>query len=311
MPTLRALECLVAVVEAGSITDAASALHTSQPAVSHQLATLEREVGTALFERLPRGVRLTTAGRAVERDARASVAAAERVVRTGRAVAAGRGGQLRLGCAQTLTTTLVAPVLRAWRRRHPAVAVTLSEATSADDLARALDAGELDLAVAPRPSRWDGALTVVGTEEVVLAMATDHPLAASTAGPVPYARLDGQAAVHYRADIGLAGWLDARLAEHGARLEVTLRTGQVGAAAQLASAGLGIALAPVSSLGASFPGALRRLEPPLRRKIVVLVANPADRLAGRFAEGLAAHGIRVPRAIAAELEPPPAGAPGV
>ncbi|MGN9813456.1 helix-turn-helix domain-containing protein [Micromonospora sp. BQ11] len=56
MASLRALECLVAVAGTGSITQAAQLLHSSQPAVSHQLATLERETVTALLRREPGGV---------------------------------------------------------------------------------------------------------------------------------------------------------------------------------------------------------------------------------------------------------------
>ncbi|WP_369640630.1 LysR family transcriptional regulator, partial [Nocardia sp. JMUB6875] len=89
MPTLRALECLVAVLDAGSITEAAAALHMSQPALSHQLAALEREIGAPVLERLPRGVRATVVGRAVAADARAALSAAQRVVSTGRATAGG------------------------------------------------------------------------------------------------------------------------------------------------------------------------------------------------------------------------------
>ncbi|MFD0608292.1 helix-turn-helix domain-containing protein [Streptomyces aureus] len=55
MASLRALECLVAVADSGSITQAALLLHSSQPAVSHQLASLERETRTLLLRREPRG----------------------------------------------------------------------------------------------------------------------------------------------------------------------------------------------------------------------------------------------------------------
>jgi DNA-binding transcriptional LysR family regulator len=54
MATLRPLECLVAIVDQGSLTRAAAALHMSQPALSHQIAALERELGTPVIERRPR-----------------------------------------------------------------------------------------------------------------------------------------------------------------------------------------------------------------------------------------------------------------
>ncbi|MFD1050699.1 LysR family transcriptional regulator, partial [Kibdelosporangium lantanae] len=63
MATLRALECLVALVDHGSVTRAATALGLSQPALSHQIGSLERELGTPVVHKLGRGVRVTAAGR--------------------------------------------------------------------------------------------------------------------------------------------------------------------------------------------------------------------------------------------------------
>ena len=65
MLSMRALECLVAIVEQGSLTQAAAVLHISQPALSHQIAAIEQELGTPVIERLPRGIRPTAAGLAV------------------------------------------------------------------------------------------------------------------------------------------------------------------------------------------------------------------------------------------------------
>ncbi|MFB9304311.1 LysR family transcriptional regulator [Kibdelosporangium philippinense] len=92
MATLRALECLVALVDHGSVTAAAESLHLSQPALSHQIASLERELGTPVVERLGRGVRVTAAGRATAQEARVALRAAEEAVRIGRRVGAGRAG---------------------------------------------------------------------------------------------------------------------------------------------------------------------------------------------------------------------------
>jgi DNA-binding transcriptional LysR family regulator len=70
MPSLHALECLVAVADSGSVTQAGELRHSPQPAVSHQLAVLERETRTILLRRELRGVKLTSAGRAAVADAR-------------------------------------------------------------------------------------------------------------------------------------------------------------------------------------------------------------------------------------------------
>ncbi|WP_307168010.1 LysR family transcriptional regulator [Streptomyces sp. B3I7] len=91
MPSFRALECLIAVADTGSITQAALLLHSSQPAVSHQIASLEREASTALLRREARGVRLTAAGRAAVADARRAVEAATAAVRSARGCGGTRG----------------------------------------------------------------------------------------------------------------------------------------------------------------------------------------------------------------------------
>jgi DNA-binding transcriptional LysR family regulator len=87
MVSLRALEGLVAIVDHGSLTRAAARLRTSQPALSHQIAALERELGTPVMERLPRGVRPTAAGLAAAPEARIALAAADRAVLAGRQAA--------------------------------------------------------------------------------------------------------------------------------------------------------------------------------------------------------------------------------
>jgi len=284
MPTLRALECLVAVLDAGSITEAAAALHLSQPALSHQLSALEKEVGAAVVERLPRGVRATAVGRAIEPDARAALAAANRVVATGRAVAHGAAGQLRIGCAESLTAGLLAPVLRQWRRRHPRVQIAITEASSADVLAQQLDDGRLDLAVCPPPSRWTGHSGLIGHEDVVVVLSKGHPLAA--APTITFEQLRDEPVVHLTPENGFAGWLDSVAAQHGVVLTVAMRTRQAATAAELAAAGIGVAVVPRSAVGSRFAGVVVPMDPPLGRDLVCLVANPADALARRFEQAV-------------------------
>ncbi|RMI31375.1 LysR family transcriptional regulator [Nocardia stercoris] len=299
MPTLRALECLVAVLDAGSITDAAVVLHMSQPALSHQLAALEREIGAPLLERLPRGVRATTIGRAVEADARAALDAVTRMVGAGRAAARGEAGRIRLACAESLTVSLLAPVLRAWRRRAPHIEVLVAEATSADALAHAVESGQADLAVGPQPTRWTGASAAIGLEEVVAVLPADHPL--SRHDRLAFDDLRDQPIVHYHRDNGLSGWLDSEAARHGVTLTAIMRTRQAATAAQLAAAGLGIALVPTTALGTAVPADLKHFEPALTRELLCLLGAPTDPLVRRFAADLTARGVPVHPSIRAKL----------
>lgn len=298
MASLRALECLVAVADSGSITQAARLLHSSQPAVSHQLASLERETGTVLLRRDPRGVRLTPAGRAAVADARRAIEAATSAVRSARAAGEATGGSLRLGCAQSLVSVL-APVIREWHRRHPEVAITLRESTAADELHGFVDSDEVDLALMPAPVPGRFTITTVAEEEIVLTAPTGHPLAEQPT--VRLEDLEGVPFVHYAAENGLSAWLDRSFARAGVRPEPVMRTAVTTAAPQLAAAGLGIAVCPVSALSDGFPGAVRSFSPRWVRQLVAVTSAEPDPLAARFIRNLRNHGVHVPHGVRTQL----------
>ncbi|MFC8360729.1 LysR family transcriptional regulator [Streptomyces griseorubiginosus] len=300
MPSFRALECLIAVADTGSITQAALLLHSSQPAVSHQIATLERETRTALLRREARGVRLTAAGRVAVADARRAVEAAAAAVRSARAVGEAGGGSLRIGCAQSLTVALLAPVLRDWRRRHPEVAITLHELAVMDEALRLVESDEIDVAVLPDPPTDRFQVTAVAEEEIVLAAPTGHPLAQRAS--VRIQDLDGVPLVHYTAHNRLGTWLDQSFARAGVHPEVVMRTSVTATAPQLAAAGLGIAVCPVSAVSAGFPGVVRPFSPRWIRQLMAVTSADADPLVARFIAGLRRRGVRVPRSVQTQLD---------
>ncbi|MFJ7159549.1 LysR family transcriptional regulator [Streptomyces sp. NPDC101118] len=152
MPDPHSLyEVFLRVAREGSFTAAARALGYTQSAVSRQIQALEDEWGTALFDRLPRGVRLTEAGRVLLPHAqgmhdrlRAARAELDAVRSLG-------GGMLRLGAFAAADVTLVPRAMAEFRERHPEVAVVHTEGPTARHVAL-LEAGELDLAVVSTPA---------------------------------------------------------------------------------------------------------------------------------------------------------------
>lgn len=286
------MQCLVAAAEHDSVTAAAAALGITQPALSHQLASLERELDVELLERQRRGSRLTAAGRALVPHARSAVDAERAFAARARRVAELETGELRICCAQSVTTGLLPPVLRRWSRRRPDVTITLQEFDSADRVAATLLAGEADLGIGPRPGAWDGESTVLGWEEIVVALAADAPLAVRKT--ITVAALAQQPIVSFIAGHALAAWVDAFFG--GAAPRVSVRTGQTGAAATLAATGIGAALVPLSALPPHYRGVVRRLSPKQGRDVVALTTGRQDALVSAFVADLVARGVpRLPQ----------------
>lgn len=103
----------------------------------------------------------------------------------------------------------------------------------------------------------------------------------------------GAAGVHYHPENGLAGWLDSVAAQHGVVLTVAMRTRQAATAAQLAAAGVGVAIVPRTAITGRFAGVAVPMDPPVGRDLVCLVAHPADSLARCFETAVVSRGVRV------------------
>jgi DNA-binding transcriptional LysR family regulator len=280
MTTLRTLECLVALVEHGSVSAAAAALHMSQPAVSHQIAALERELGTPVVERLWRGVRVTAAGRASAEEARLALRAADQAIQIGRRAGQGGAGRLRIACVETMTVWLLVPVLRHWRTRRPDIHLDLAEYTSSDVMVTSIEEDHADIAIGPRPTRTDAHLDVFGEEEVVVVAGTGHVFAGLSS--IPMKALESEPFMHYAPDNGMAAYVDQLAAQHGVVLNPVLRTRSPRTAAQLAAAGMGVTIVPVSALAPRPTGVVRRLRPMVKRDVVAVVAAPSDTLVRMF-----------------------------
>jgi DNA-binding transcriptional LysR family regulator len=301
MPSLRALECLLAAADLGSVTRAARHLHLSQPAISHQLAALEREAGTALLSRDRRGVRLTAAGRAALSEARRAVEAADEAIRLARAVGQGVGGIVKVVYAQSLTVALLAPVLARWNLHRPDVTISLRESTDLETSYAMLESGEADLGLFADPGDTAFETTTVAEEEIVVALPPRHPLASRRA--IRPRDLHGQPFVHFTPDNGLGRWIESHLDDVDLRESVVVRTAVTTHAPQLAATGLGVTVVPISAITAGFSGIVRAFEPRWRRRLVAMTATPREPLTAQLVGDLRETGLRVPADVARQLEP--------
>jgi len=175
-----ALRALVAVADDGSFRRAAQRLGYTQSAISHQIAALERVLGSSLFHR-PGGraaVTLTAAGEVAYHHARRVLAALATLDVEVRATQRGERETLHIGVFQSAATELVPPALRELGERHPGVEVTLVEAERSDDVVDALTRGRLDVAFAlnPEPTSAIEAIPLLEDPWVILTW-RDSPLA--------------------------------------------------------------------------------------------------------------------------------------
>lgn len=146
--TLRQLAYLVAVADHGSVTEAAKALHTSQPGVSSAIAQLEEVFGLQLFMRHhARGVSLTPAGRSFIAAARQLLKQAEELTPQAQEISQSLRGRVTLGCFTTIAPILLPRLLSALRDAYPELEVDLLEG-DARQLREALADGRIELALA-------------------------------------------------------------------------------------------------------------------------------------------------------------------
>jgi len=275
------------VARRGSFTGAAEALGYTQSAVSRQILTLEGELGAALFDRLPRGVRLTEEGRCLLPHAEAvtdRLGAARDDLRALRDLAA---GHLRVGVFPTADAALMPEAIAAFRIAHPKVVVSLAEGLVREHVAR-LHAGDLDLAiVTPTGSgtAFDGLdLHHLLDDPMYVAMHPDHPMA-------------GRRELRL-AELAEEDWIagDARPEEtlisaalhSGFRPRITYVVGEWIAKQGMVAAGLGVTLIPSLAAGAARPD-------------IVLASLHPDDSPVRAVYAATPRGITGPPAVAAFL----------
>jgi LysR family cyn operon transcriptional activator len=146
MTVLRHVRYLKAVVEHGSFTRAAQALHVSQPALSQQIKELEERVGAQLLDRSGRKIRPTDLGAIYLQHASRALAELDEAARAVRDVEDLSTGTLRLGVTPSVAAYLIGPVLQRFRANYPGITLTI-RALPQELIEPALRDDELDLGI--------------------------------------------------------------------------------------------------------------------------------------------------------------------
>lgn len=272
------LRLVVAVADTGSFTAAAERLRYTQSAVSRRVATLERAAAAPLFHRGARGVTLAPAGAALVEHARVALRAVDDAEAAVAAARDGMAGPLRVGAIPTANAALVPRALARLEELRPEVALRFREGGSRD-LADAVGAGELDLAVvfgavaaAPAGTRTVELLR----DPLLVALPRGHRLAATAT--VDVAELAGERWVQATPDVA-----DAVLEVADPAPRRVFRVREWTAKQGFVAAGLGITIVAALAAGGVRPDVELR---PLRgagsaRRVVAVVdaaAGPAVEL---------------------------------
>ena len=171
-PSIRQLECLVAVAEHHSFRKAAAALGISQPALSAQIQTAEQQLAVQVFERDRRSVLVTPAGEDIVGRARLALEAVDAVNDAARRRAEPLVGPLRLGVIPTVAPYWLPPLLPVVRKRFPKLELILREDQTARLLGQ-LAAGLIDVALVAIPVPGDVTTASIARENFLLAAPRD------------------------------------------------------------------------------------------------------------------------------------------
>jgi DNA-binding transcriptional LysR family regulator len=249
---LDELRWFVVLAETEHVTDAAAELHISQPTLSRALARLEDEVGTPLFDRVGRRLRLNAYGEILLEHARRGLAEMRSATERIAALRDPDTGTVRLAFLHSQASSFVPDLLRRFRVEAPRVQFGLIQGAS-HDIVDALTGGRVDLAItSPRPDgyRWRG----LYLERLCLAVPRGHRFADRTrirladAGAEPFVAL--------APEFGLRQLTDELCAEAGIEPQVVFEAMEIPTMEGLVAAGFGVAVVPVPRPERAEPGAV-------------------------------------------------------
>lgn len=275
---LRQLRHAVVLAETLNFTRAAERLHMAQPPLSTSIRKLEEELGATLFERLPSGIKITSAGEAVLRQARRVLFFVDEVRRAASEGGSGEQGTVRVGFTGSGIYVLMPRLIRAFRSAYPRAELQIEEWTTSE-LLRRLDAQKLDVALVAAPVREPTTATITPLIDgrMMLAVGADSKFAGRT--EVALSELAGEPLiVHSRTQ---APTLHAQTMEAfrqaGVQPNVTQEAAQVQTILRLVESGVGVGL--VADFVAGYAGSGVQLlrvtgDPPPLRLSLALAARP-------------------------------------
>ncbi|RDK08687.1 LysR substrate-binding domain-containing protein [Cupriavidus lacunae] len=273
---LRAMRYFIAIVDQGSLTRAAEVVCVAQPALSQQLAALEKELGVPLVQRGAKGVKPTEAGRTLYRHARNILRQVEIAGAEVRVAGTDVTGMVAIGLPTTAAAAFGMPLIRVVRARYPQIRLQLFESMSGY-ISELLDHNRLDFAILFRdvPSRAvelerlaSESLYVVGTLPVARGRGKARPQASTEGATVAIKALADLPLVLPSGSQGLREVVELAFAQAGVPMNVVADLDSLPFLLATAREGLACTVLPASSLSEADSEVPRHLiVPELRRTL--------------------------------------------
>lgn len=291
----RQMQYFVCLYEEGSVTRAAQRLHIVQPALSMQIARLEKDIGRQLFVRSAKGMAPTAHAAHVYGLFMPVLAEFERARAQLRATGPELVGHARIGLPASLAQAVLARVLAEFGADHPRVTVSVMEAYT-DALVQAVSAGVLDAAIVNRPLRLALEAKPVLVEDLLLVTSIDHPRLPAR---VPVRRLSKLRLALPTRQHGLRAIVEAAADAAGLDLTCAVEVDSLQALQELAALGVAVTILPRSVVtGSANVRTYQLVEPALVRQLACIshprrpVPEPAALLLETVAKHLQARAMR-------------------
>jgi LysR family transcriptional regulator, transcription activator of glutamate synthase operon len=241
------LRWFVVLAETEHVTDAAAELGIAQPTLSRAILRLEHDVGTPLFDRVNRRLRLNPYGEILLEHARRSLAEMRSATERIATLRDPDTGTVRVAFLHSLASWFVPELLRRFRDEAPAVRFELFQGAG-HEIAQRVLRGTVDVAItAPRPAGRDFGWHVLYTERLCLAVPREHRFA--TRSRLRLAEAGAEPFIALGEGFGLRQLTDDLWAEAGIHPEIVFEAAEIPAMEGLVAAGFGVAVVPVPRPG--------------------------------------------------------------
>ncbi len=265
---LRRLSIFLEVIDQGSFTAAADVIGCSQPAVSQAIRELERDLGTPLFHRIGRQIRLTPAGGALVGPARRLSADVELSRAAVRAVAGLEEGRLDLACLPTLAAAPLAPLVGRFHQSHPGLLVTLAAPEDTEELLDLVRGGRAEIGIVDDAPAADLTMLSMGRQDFLVVSPPGSP----TDAALTLEDISARSFVAPPRGTSSRRLLDDALASVGVTARVGVEASQREALLPLilAGAGTGLLPRPLAEHAALLGCAVSSLSPPVYRELTLV-----------------------------------------